>query len=69
MEFDHVSIEEMNSWPELLNMQQASLILSTPERTVNTLANEGAIPAVRIGKRWKFSRRKLMRLAGLDDAA
>lgn len=63
---DQITIEVMETWPELVNMDRASVILSMPVRTLNTLANKGTVPAVKIGKRWKFPRRKLMAMAGLE---
>ena len=63
----HITLDDMEALPELVSTEQAALILSTPQRTLSKLAAEGAVPAVKVGRRWKFPRRKLMALAGLTD--
>lgn len=61
------SIEEMETWPELLTIKQASMVLAMPERSVYNLCGAGDLPAVKLGNSWRLNRRRLMALAGLTD--
>ncbi len=49
-----------DSTPELLiDAKCAGLLLSCNPRTVKRMAERGEIPALRIGNRWRFSRKTL----------
>ena len=45
---------------EVLNVEEAAEYLNISVQTVLKLANEGSLPAARIGKQWRFSRRQLL---------
>ena len=45
---------------EVLNVQQASKLLQIGVNEVRGLARGGYLPAVKIGKGWRFSRRDLL---------
>ena len=46
---------------EVLTTHEAAALLSMHPKTLLRQAREGRVPAARIGGRWKFSRRQLMR--------
>ncbi len=47
---------------EVLNVEEAADLLGLPEHTVRRFAREGKLPARKIGKEWRYSRRKLIAL-------
>jgi excisionase family DNA binding protein len=52
---------------ELLNVKQVAAYLQLKESTVYTWAQEGKIPAIKIGRRWQFRRSDIE--AWLEDQA
>lgn len=52
--------------PLALSLADASRALGIPERTLRRMAEEGTVPASRVGKLWKFQVSKLR--AWLDAA-
>lgn len=42
--------------PVTLTTREVANILRVSDRTVQLLADKGEIPAVRVGKRWRFTR-------------
>lgn len=42
--------------PITLTTREVANILRVSDRTVQLLADKGEIPAVRVGKRWRFTR-------------
>jgi excisionase family DNA binding protein len=52
---------------DVLTLKQAAALLQLSEQHVRDLARRGKIPAGKIGKSWRFSRRALLRLLGEDD--
>jgi excisionase family DNA binding protein len=45
---------------EILDVDGATRVLGVSSRTVYHLARKGAIPAMRIGREWRFARRNLV---------
>ena len=45
---------------EILGVEGAARVLGVSTRTVYTLARKGDIPAMRIGREWRFARRNLV---------
>lgn len=54
---------------QTLNVQQAADLLHLNPRRVQSLAREGKLPAVRVGRRWLFRREQLEVLLGGAAAA
>lgn len=61
-----LTIEEMRSLPELIGYKEAAAILNICPRQAQRMAASGTLPAVRVASCWRFNRRKLMALAGLE---
>jgi len=49
----------METFPEILTIQQASALLQVSTRTVQRLVAEGGIPARQVGSQWRFDRDQL----------
>ena len=49
---------------EMMNADQAASLLHMHPKRVRALARAGKLPAVRVGRRWLFSRDRLERLLG-----
>jgi len=45
---------------EVLTTQEAAALLSVHPKTLLRQVREGTIPAARVGRRWKFSKRQLL---------
>jgi len=45
---------------EILTTHEAAALLSMHPKTLLRQAREGLVPAARVGRRWKFSRRQLV---------
>lgn len=50
--------------PEILNAQEAAEFLRVDPDTIRMLARDGRIPARKVGKEWRFSRRALLEFIG-----
>lgn len=46
--------KDSTSFEPLLNLQEASAILGMHAKTLETKAREQKIPAIKVGKRWRF---------------
>jgi len=46
---------------DILNVDEAARLLRIPRSSVYKLAQEGKIPAQKVGKHWRFYRPKLMK--------
>jgi excisionase family DNA binding protein len=44
---------------EILTIDQVVAYLSLPKSTVYKLTREGVIPATKVGRHWRFSRRRI----------
>ncbi|MGQ9695944.1 MAG: helix-turn-helix domain-containing protein [Thermodesulfobacteriota bacterium] len=44
---------------EILNIKEVSNYLKIPVSTVYKLAQDGKVPAIKVGKHWRFSKRDL----------
>lgn len=49
-----------DAFEPLLDLQEAAAILGMHRKTLEAMARHGEVPAVKLGKRWKF------RLSSLD---
>jgi molybdopterin-binding protein len=49
---------------ETLNVQQAADLLHLNPKRVQSLARDGKLPAVRVGRKWLFRREEIERLLG-----
>ena len=45
---------------EILDVQGAATLLGVSKTTIYKLAQAGSLPAARVGKEWRFSRRNLI---------
>ena len=45
---------------EILDVEGAAHVLGVSTRTIYKLARQGAIPAMRIGREWRFARKNLI---------
>jgi excisionase family DNA binding protein len=43
-----------NGFESLLNLQEAALLLGMHPKTLEAMARGGRIPAMKVGKRWRF---------------
>ena len=50
---------EYDALPEILTAEQAAAILDTTAAQISRWASAGTIPAVRIGRQWRFSKSRL----------
>jgi excisionase family DNA binding protein len=46
--------------PEILDVAGAARLLGVSTRTIYKLANDKVIPAAKVGKEWRFSRKRLI---------
>lgn len=51
---------EQHAFESLLDLREAAAILGMHRKTLEAMARNGEVPAVKLGKRWKF------RLSSLD---
>jgi excisionase family DNA binding protein len=59
--------EDAEPQPDILTVAEAAKLLRMSEEIVRQLAREGKIPAGKVGRSWRFSRRALLRLVGEHD--
>jgi excisionase family DNA binding protein len=45
---------------EILDVEGAARVLGVSTRTIYALARKGEIPAMRVGREWRFTRRNLI---------
>jgi excisionase family DNA binding protein len=45
---------------EILDVEGAARLLGVSKRTVYNLAHEKALPATKVGREWRFSRKRLI---------
>lgn len=50
--------------PEILNLEEAAALLGVSVKTFNKVLHSQTIPARKIGREWKFSRRALIDWVG-----
>ena len=55
--------------PDVLTIKQASIILQVTGEHVRKNCADGTIPATKIGKSWRISKRRLMALMGEETTA
>ena len=46
--------------PEILDVQGAATLLGVSPRTIYKLAAKGTLPAVKLGREWRFARKRLI---------
>lgn len=56
---DRFTKQEYDALPEVLTPEQAASILDMTTRRLSELAAAGVVPAVRIGRAWRFSKTRL----------
>ena len=54
-----LSAEEYAALPEVLTATEVALILSSTPVQVRRWAASGQLPAVRVGRTWRFSKKRL----------
>jgi excisionase family DNA binding protein len=55
-------IAEMDE--EILDVTRAAKVLGVSSRTVYALARQGKIPATRVGREWRFTRKNIIEWVG-----
>ena len=45
---------------DILDVDGAAAVLGVSARTIYTLARQGALPATRVGREWRFARKNLI---------
>ncbi len=50
--------------PEILNLEEAATLLGVSVKTFNKVLHSQSLPARKIGREWKFSRRALIEWVG-----
>lgn len=61
-----LTLDEMRGLPELIGYKEAAAILNICPRQAQRMAANGTLPAVRVASCWRFNRRKVMAMAGLE---
>lgn len=56
---------QIEALPELTDSRQAAGLLGISWRQVQRMAKAGTIPAVKVGKLWRFPKGKLLAFAGI----
>ncbi len=57
-----------NSHSDILTVEEAAKLLKIPRSSVYKLAQEGKIPAKKVGRHWRFHRGVLLRyVAGVSN--
>src|SRR3954452_13645604 len=54
--------------PEVLTVEQVAELLRVDAEVVRTLAREGAIPARKVGRHWRFARGAVLEWLGRTDS-
>ena len=57
---------DLEAAPVLLTPKQTADLLGFCPRTVQRLAAEGKLPAVKVGNKWRFNKAKIAALAGIE---
>ncbi len=64
-------MESINKTPEtlppILDSRKAAELLGLHYKTVEKMARAGELPAVQLGKAWRFSRDSLIRFCGRES--
>jgi excisionase family DNA binding protein len=55
--------------PDILTLEEAAKLLRVSTKTLGKLARSGEVPAMRLGREWRFSREQLMRRLNGNCAA
>ena len=55
--------------PEILNIEEAAALLGVSIKTFNKVLHSQNLPARKIGREWKFSRRALIAWVGSGNSA
>lgn len=53
--------------PALLDAKQVAQFLHISWRQAERLAKSGALPAVKVGKLWRFPSKQILKFAGIED--
>lgn len=60
---------EFDDMPMLITVSDVARILGLHPRTVSNMAQRGALPARKIGDKWRFNKMRIAEYAGLLEAA
>lgn len=66
--FARLSLKDENSADDVLNTDEAAVLLKMPKATLYWKAGKGEIPHGKVGRRYKFSRKELLALLRSDAA-
>ncbi len=61
---DRKQVQSLKDFEPLLDTEEAARLLRMHPRTLRTKARRGSIPAVQVGKRWRFRASTLDRWLG-----
>ena len=61
---DRKQVQSLKNFEPLLDTEEAARLLRMHPRTLRTKARRGSIPAVQVGKRWRFRASTLDRWLG-----
>lgn len=62
-----MGIEGTKAGRELMDSKEVADLLGISWRQVQRLAKTGAIPALKVGKLWRFPRGRLLSFCGIDE--
>ena len=65
---DRKQVQSQRDFEPLLDTEEAARLLRMHPRTLRTKARRGSIPAVQVGKRWRFRASTLDRWLGKLDS-
>ena len=60
MELSAEKRTDLDDWPVILSAHEVSKMMRVSIRTVLQMARDGELPAKKVGREWRFSRRALI---------
>ena len=61
-----ITARQFDSLPMLIDAKQVGALLGMHPRTVQLKAREGEMPGRKIGNKWRFNKKQIAKIAGLD---
>lgn len=61
------SVEADDDYPEIMNVQEVAGLLRVSNQTVYNLARSGQLPAVKVGREWRFRRDEVLAALSSGD--
>lgn len=49
-------------YPEIMNVSEVAELLRVSNQTIYNLVNSGQLPAMKVGREWRFSREKILQI-------